>query len=214
MDLASVVERIVHIRYHSALQIRHKIIFAKEKYMFSNHKNKQNNHSMPMIESLDDVLIFSGRIVAFQLSPSFSCMTGGYRLHDSEVLYAFISELGSNMNVLLKPNADMIINYFSNFDFKKANMKMRLATQEEVCIIRRAVVDDKAKLRCTYKSSVIELIDDEINKLNRRYTQDNPRHFNPSRGIKWFDNDKGFEFIRKDEGYPHDEYYTHKVRHR
>src|SRR5690242_9824378 len=152
--------------------------------MFITRKRKNipdQETSMTLINSFVDVEPFSGRVIAFKTTSFYMGEKNGYKLDDSGTKYALISESldhwevrpsdgennrGYSMSIFLNPKETPSNHALIDCKLKNANMQIRLATKQEVCLIKEAVVYDKAVLEYKFdKNKIISLLDLEIKRL-------------------------------------------------
>lgn len=144
--------------------------------MFTKRVPNENKTSMTPINSFADAKVFSGRIVAFKTTAIYFGVGQGYKLDESEIRYAVISESfvqwinnerGYSMAILLNPKNLSSNNALIDSKLKDACMQMRLVTNEEVLAIKEAVIDGKAKFEfMSDKDKMVDLLDNEIKKYN------------------------------------------------
>ncbi|MGC1181484.1 hypothetical protein [Legionella sp.] len=131
---------------------------------------------MKNILQSDDVDEFSGKFVAIHVTlPSYFGRKEEFPIiRDNSLLFAFIwnhkcnlkdGETGYDMSELLKKDVRPSIHTLINSKLSQVTMQMRLATDEELDIIRTLIKTKEAKFEYEgYKDSLIK-IDDAINEL-------------------------------------------------
>lgn len=133
---------------------------------------KETSLGILTINSLNDVKLFSGRIVAYETDSSYFKGNKGYEIEN--IYFGYVSEvssewsggeIGYNMARLLKPkdiggNCALIMS-----TLKKSPISMRLATKEEIELIKNAIAAKQARFNYMYgkdKESISAILKDNL----------------------------------------------------